>query len=99
MDRIMKDAVTINRILGYDMNSVEFAVRDGVPYAIDFTNPAPDMDIWSIQEKYFHVVVDWMASFAVGLAQNDKATMTNGYRWHEYAGPQTNPLGANPLEG
>ncbi len=92
MDRIMKDAVTINRILGYDMNSVEFAVRDGVPYAIDFTNPAPDMDVWSIHEKYFGVVVDWMASFAVGLAQDDKATMTNGYRWHELTGPQDDPL-------
>jgi hypothetical protein len=26
--------------LGYDFNTVEFAVRDGIPYAIDFGNPA-----------------------------------------------------------
>ncbi len=32
------------RALGYDFNTVEFAVRDGVPYAIDFCNPAPDAD-------------------------------------------------------
>jgi hypothetical protein len=51
--------------LGYDMNSVEFAVRDGVPYAIDFTNPAPDMHIENITEKYFDIVVDWMVDFAV----------------------------------
>ncbi len=46
--RIVKDARTLVRALGYDMNSIEFAVRDGVPYAIDFMNPAPDMDINSL---------------------------------------------------
>jgi hypothetical protein len=46
--RIVKDARTIVKALGYDMNSIEFAVRDGVPYAIDFMNPAPDMDINSL---------------------------------------------------
>jgi hypothetical protein len=30
--------------LGYDFNTVEFAVRDGIPYAIDFGNPAPDAE-------------------------------------------------------
>jgi hypothetical protein len=46
--RIVKDARTIVKALGYDMNSIEFAVRDGIPYAIDFMNPAPDMDINSL---------------------------------------------------
>ena len=46
--RIVRDARTIVRALGYDMNSIEFAIRDGVPYAIDFMNPAPDMDINSL---------------------------------------------------
>ncbi len=35
----------LNQYLGYDFNTVELALRDGVPYAIDFCNPAPDADI------------------------------------------------------
>ena len=41
------------RALGYDMNSIEWAVRDGIPYAIDFMNPAPDFDINSLTPTYF----------------------------------------------
>ncbi|MFO0553203.1 MAG: hypothetical protein U0271_32745 [Polyangiaceae bacterium] len=92
LERIMKDSVTVNTILGYDMNSVEFAVKDGVPYAIDFTNPAPDMDIWSIHDKYFQIVVDWMVDMAVSLAKDRSRTMTSGYRWEKWVGPQENPL-------
>ena len=44
-DRIEKDALTLCRALGYDLNTVEFAVEGGVPYAIDFLNPAPDAEI------------------------------------------------------
>jgi len=91
-DRIVKDSITINTVLGYDMNSVEFAIKDGIPYAIDFTNPAPDMDIWSIRERYFAIVVDWMVDFAVSLAKDRSKTMTSGYRWANLAGPQENPL-------
>ena len=43
-ERVEKDALTLCRALGYDLNTVEFAVEDGVPYAIDFMNPAPDAD-------------------------------------------------------
>ena len=41
---------TLCRALGYDLNTVEFAVEDGVPYAIDFMNPAPDADVHSVGE-------------------------------------------------
>ncbi|NUO49532.1 MAG: hypothetical protein HOV80_11815, partial [Polyangiaceae bacterium] len=71
---------------------VEFAIKDGIPYAIDFTNPAPDMDIWSIQEKYFHIVVDWMADMAIRMARDESNTMTSGYRWHDLVGPKEDPL-------
>ena len=46
--RVVSDALKLVQALGYDMNTVEFAIRDGVPYAIDFMNPAPDMDINSL---------------------------------------------------
>ncbi len=66
--RIVKDALTLCRALGYDMNTVEFAVRDGIPYAIDFMNPAPDMDINSLTPSYFDWVVEHMADLAIRLA-------------------------------
>jgi hypothetical protein len=67
-DRIARDALTLCRVLGYDMNTVEFAVRGGVPYAIDFMNPAPDMDVNSLTPAYFEWVVEHMADMAIRLA-------------------------------
>ncbi len=64
-ERSVRDAQTLNRALGYDMNTVEFAIQDGVPYAIDFMNPAPDMDRYSITDFYFELVVDQMARLAI----------------------------------
>jgi hypothetical protein len=68
-ERIVRDARTIVRALGYDMNSIEFAVRGGVPYAIDFMNPAPDMDIYSLTPHYFEWTVQKMADMAIRLAK------------------------------
>jgi hypothetical protein len=68
-DRIVSDSKTLMRALGYDMCSLEFAVRDGVPYAIDFMNPAPDMDINSLTPQYFAWAVQKMADMAVKLAK------------------------------
>jgi carbamoylphosphate synthase large subunit len=70
--RIVKDAQTLVRALGYDMNSIEFAVRDGVPYAIDFMNPAPDMDVNSLTPEYFEWVVQHMADMAIRLAKQPR---------------------------
>ncbi|HEU4883470.1 MAG TPA: hypothetical protein VFT45_14515, partial [Longimicrobium sp.] len=50
--RVVADSLKLVRALGYDMNSMEWAVKDGVPYAIDFMNPAPDMDIYSLTPHY-----------------------------------------------
>ena len=70
--RIVQDARTLVRALGYDMNSIEFAVRDGIPYAIDFMNPAPDMDINSLTPTYFEWTVKKMADMAIELAQKPR---------------------------
>ncbi len=71
-NRVVRDALTIVRALGYDMNSIEFAVRDGVPYAIDFMNPAPDMDLYSLTPHYFEWVVTHMADMAIRLAKSPR---------------------------
>lgn len=70
--RVVDDAWKLCNALGYDMNSVEFAIRDGVPYAIDFTNPAPDMDYHSITPHYFEIVVEEMARFAISCVKEEK---------------------------
>jgi hypothetical protein len=69
-ERVVGDARKIVRALGYDMNSIEFAIRDDVPYAIDFMNPAPDMDVNSLTPHYFDWVLKAMADMAIRLAKH-----------------------------
>jgi hypothetical protein len=70
--RIVDDSLTLMRALGYDMCSLEWAIRDGVPYAIDFMNPAPDMDVNSLTPHYFEWAVDKMTDMAIRLARQAK---------------------------
>jgi hypothetical protein len=70
--RIVHDSLRLVRALGYDMDSLEWAIRDGVPYAIDFMNPAPDMDIYSLTETYFSWVVTHMADMVIRLAKHPR---------------------------
>ncbi|ODT05244.1 MAG: glutathione synthase [Gemmatimonadetes bacterium SCN 70-22] len=72
--RIITDCRTLCSALGYDMNSLEFAVKDGVPYAIDFMNCAPDMDLYSLTPTYFDWVVKGMADLAIRLALHPRRT-------------------------
>ncbi len=66
--RVQDEALRLCRGLGYDMNTVEFAIRDEVPYAIDFTNSAPDFDISSLGEWHFDWVVEAMAELVIARA-------------------------------
>ncbi len=79
--RVVEDAIKLNQALGYDMNTVEFAIRDGVPYAIDFMNPAPDMDVYSLTPFYFDWVVKAMADLAIGLAKSEEDPRKE-FRWY-----------------
>lgn len=60
--------IKMNEALGYDFNTVEFAVRDGIPYAIDFCNPAPDADRNSVGEENFEWIVEHAAKLAIEKA-------------------------------
>ena len=81
--KVLDGAWAINHSLGYDMNSVEFACKDGVPYAIDFTNPAPDMDVRAIHQRYFSIVVDEMAKLVIKAARENWQHETT-YSWQRY---------------
>jgi hypothetical protein len=74
LKRVEKDALTLCRALGYDLNTVEFAVEDGVPYAIDFMNPAPDADLHSVGAKNFEWIVDAVAKLAIKKAKAAPST-------------------------
>jgi glutathione synthase/RimK-type ligase-like ATP-grasp enzyme len=80
--RVVDDALKLVKALGYDMNTVEFAIRDGVPYAIDFMNPAPDMDINSLTPVYFDWVVQHMADMVIDLALNPRPQLLE-LKWSE----------------
>jgi hypothetical protein len=81
--RLVEDSKKIVRALGYDMNSMEWAVRDGIPYAVDFMNPAPDMDVYSLTPFYFDWAVKKMADLAIARAKEPR--------------PQVKELGWNEL--
>ena len=86
--RVEKDALTLCRALGYDLNTVEFAVEDGVPYAIDFMNPAPDADVHSVGQKNFDWIVDKVAKLAVEKAKLAGAPPKE-LKWSSFLGAQT----------
>lgn len=75
--------ITLNQYLGYDFNTVEFAVRDGIPYAIDFCNPAPDADIASVGQENFDWVVEMSAKYAIERAQANVKGQDN-LTWGKY---------------
>ncbi len=77
LNKIEQGVLRINNALGYDFNTVEFAVRDDVPYAIDFGNPAPDADFNSVGKENFEWVVEAAANMAIRRAEAHKKGQNN----------------------
>jgi hypothetical protein len=84
-ERIVKDARTLNNALGYEMNTIEFAIQDGVPYAIDFLNPAPDFERDRITPHYFELVLDRMSNLVIERALHGRPQQS-WPRWPEMIG-------------
>jgi hypothetical protein len=82
--RVKKDAVTLCKALGYDLNTVEFAVEDGIPYAIDFMNPAPDADLHAVGAQSFEWIVSAVAELAVKKAK--ASPYKPELRWAQFLG-------------
>lgn len=82
--QMMTDIVLrINHFLGYDFNTVELALRDGIPYAIDFGNPAPDAERTSVGDENFEWVVETAANYAIERATAHQDGQDN-LTWGEY---------------
>ena len=92
-DRIVRDARTLTSTLGYDMDTCEFAVRDGIPYAIDWLNPAPDMDYYSVTPSNFEWAVENMANLVIDRALNGY-TPGASYRWDRWLNSARPPVGS-----
>lgn len=73
---VVRDCIRLNEALGYDFNTVEFAVRGGVPYAIDFMNPVPDAKPEAITPLYFQWVVKHVADVLIDYAIHGNLTPT-----------------------
>ncbi len=77
LKQVEEVVIKLNQYLGYDFNTVEIAVRDGVLYPIDFCNPAPDADLFSVGEQNFEWIVENAANMAIKHAQEHKEGQTN----------------------
>ena len=83
--RVVRDAQTINQALGYEMNTIEFAVEGDVPYAIDYLNPAPDFERDRITPFYFSHVVEKMTALVIDRALHGTPSQS-WPRWEEMLG-------------
>ncbi|NUN09528.1 MAG: hypothetical protein HUU54_10170 [Ignavibacteriaceae bacterium] len=83
MDTLTDYVLKLNKALGYDFNTVELAVRDGIPYAIDFCNPAPDADVNSVGQENFEWIVEAAANMAIRRALSHKDGRNN-LTWGEF---------------
>ncbi len=68
-EEMVQGCLTICETLGYDFNTIEFAVKDGIPYAIDFTNPAPDAEKSSVGEENFEWILEHAAKYLIECAK------------------------------
>ena len=85
-DRVANDVRTLCAALGYDINTVEFAIKDNVPYAIDFMNPAPDAELASVGEFYHNWIVGAVIDLVFKrLGENRERAR---YRWDALLNPE-----------
>jgi hypothetical protein len=84
-ERVARDVLTLNRALGYDINTVEFAIKDGVPYAIDFMNPAPDAELASVGPFYHEWLVKSVTDLAFRRLAEPRPEQL--YRWDALLNP------------
>src|SRR2546422_5414602 len=84
--RVVHDVRTLCAALGYDINTVEFAIKDGVPYAIDFMNPAPDAELQSVGEFYHSWVTEAVTNLV--FRRLSETVARPRYRWDAFLNPE-----------
>jgi glutathione synthase/RimK-type ligase-like ATP-grasp enzyme len=92
LERVESDARKLCVALGYDLNTVEFAVENGIPYAIDFLNPAPDADYHSVGPANFEWIVNAVADLAIQKALSGEDPGAD-LRWSSFLAPRSSAAG------
>ena len=96
LKRVERDALKLCQALGYDLNTVEFAVEDEIPYAIDFMNPAPDADLHSVGQVNFDWIVKEVADLAIAKAKT--APLVPELRWAAFLGAPAAVVAKKPVK-
>src|SRR6266545_4861122 len=84
--RVVHDVRMLCSALGYDLNTVEFAIKDGIPYAIDFMNPAPDAELQSIGEFYHRWITEAVTRLV--FKRLSEPVERPRYRWDTLLSPE-----------
>jgi len=95
--RVTSDVRTLCAALGYDINTVEFAIKDEIPYAIDFMNPAPDAELASVGEFYHNWVTEAVTNLVFKRLREPRERPR--YRWDALLNPEpitTNAVASAP---
>jgi hypothetical protein len=71
--------------------TVELALRDGIPFAIDFCNPAPDAERTSVGQENFEWIVEKMTKYAIERAISNEEGKDN-LTWGEYVKRSSNKM-------
>ncbi|MFN2385479.1 MAG: RimK family alpha-L-glutamate ligase [Thermoanaerobaculia bacterium] len=101
LDRVRQDCIKLTEALGYEFDTLEFAVRDGVPYAIDFLNPAPDAEPTSVGEANYEWVLEHAAAYLVERVRLGIEPVRR-FHWEEFLAPQApvrKPPARRPRKG
>ncbi|MGB8507149.1 MAG: hypothetical protein WCD76_01975 [Pyrinomonadaceae bacterium] len=93
--RVGNDVRTLCRALGYDINTVEFAIKDGIPYAIDFMNPAPDAELASVGPFYHNWVTNAVTDLVFRRLEETRPAMQ--YRWDAMLNPPQEITGTQAI--
>lgn len=80
-EQVVTESRRLCQALDCDINTVEWAIRDGAPYAINFMNLAPDFELPALGESNFRWVVEKMADLVIALAEDP--SRISHHHWHD----------------
>jgi len=77
-DQLVQDALTLTRTYQYDINMVEFVIKNGRAYVINSTNPTPVIDHQLMTDEQFDWCIAHMVKLVADRAYNPPYQKTLG---------------------
>ena len=75
LERVETYVRKLNQALGYEINTTELLVRDGIPYAIDFLNFACDFDSNSVGLQLAELGVEKVSNYLIKCVTDKSARL------------------------